>query len=165
MFAHWGQETGKRDPGSGEFWTQALYYVEEINKSDYTDWGWSNNAWPNQPGQQYYGRGPMQLSWNYNYGQFSNVFSTSTYNGKLELLKSPGLVAADGYVAMAAGLWFFMTPQDPKPSIHDVMIGNFKPNSIDLANNIKASFATTINIINGGLECGQPGNSKVISRG
>ena len=30
MFAHWGQETGKRDPSKGEFWTQALYYVEEI---------------------------------------------------------------------------------------------------------------------------------------
>jgi len=27
LFAHWGQETGKRDPDGGEFWTQALYYV------------------------------------------------------------------------------------------------------------------------------------------
>ena len=27
IFAHWGQETGKRDPGDGEFWTQALYWV------------------------------------------------------------------------------------------------------------------------------------------
>jgi len=37
LFAHWGQETGKRDPNAGEFWTQALYYVREINKSDYKD--------------------------------------------------------------------------------------------------------------------------------
>jgi len=37
IFAHWGQETGKRDPAHGEFWTQGLYYVREINKSDYKD--------------------------------------------------------------------------------------------------------------------------------
>ena len=30
LFAHWGQETGKRDPANGEFWTQALYYIEEM---------------------------------------------------------------------------------------------------------------------------------------
>ena len=30
MFAHWGQETGKRDPSEGDFWTQGLYYVDEI---------------------------------------------------------------------------------------------------------------------------------------
>ena len=43
----------------------------------------------------------------------------------------------------------------PKPSMHDVMTGFFTPDSVDLADNITASFATTINIINGGLECGQ----------
>ena len=110
LFAHWGQETGKRDPANGEFWTQGLYYVEEIAKSDYKSWNWSNTSWPNQSGVQYFGRGPMQLSWNYNYGQFSNVFSTDGYNSKMELLKDPGLVSRDGYVAMAAGLWFYMTP-------------------------------------------------------
>jgi len=49
--------------------------------------------------------------------------------------------------------------------MHDVVIGNYKPNSIDLTKNFKASFATTINIINGGLECGIPGNDKVLKRG
>jgi len=38
--------------------------------------------------------------------------------------------------------------------MHDVMTGNFVPNAIDLSHNIKASFATTTNIINGGIECG-----------
>jgi hypothetical protein len=38
--------------------------------------------------------------------------------------------------------------------MHDVMTGFFVPNAIDLSKNIKASFGTTINIINGGLECG-----------
>lgn len=113
---------------------------------------------------QYYGRGPFQLSWNYNYGQFSNVFAVSSYNGKMELLKDPDRVAREGYVAMAAGIWFYMTPQAPKPSMHDVMTGNFIPNETDLSNNITASFATTTNIINGGLECGQPNGSKSLSR-
>ena len=52
----------------------------------------------------------MQLSWNYNYGQFSNVYSTSTYDSKLELLNNPEKVSNDGAVAMQAGLWFYMTP-------------------------------------------------------
>lgn len=67
---------------------------------------------------------------------------------------------------MAAGIWFYMTPQAPKPSMHDVMTGFFEPNAIDEGNNITASFGTTINIINGGFECGQtPENSKAASRG
>jgi len=48
--------------------------------------------------------------------------------------------------------------------MHDVMTGNFKPNGIDDANNIKASFGTTTNILNGGLECGYAGD-KQRSRG
>lgn len=72
----------------------------------------------------------------------------------------------DGFLAMAAGIWFYMTPQDPKPSMHDVMTGFFEPNATDLGLNITASFGTTINIINGGIECGQlPENSKAASRG
>lgn len=108
----------------------------------------------------------MQLSWNYNYGQFSNIFVESRYDSKMELLEHPEYVHQDGYTAFAAGLWFYMTPQDPKPSMHDVMTGFFVPNSTDLASNVKASFATTTNIINGGLECGRGfGYDKVVRRG
>ena len=84
----------------------------------------------------------------------------------MELLEDPGKVGRDGYIAMAAGLWFYMTPQAPKPSMHDVMTGRFIPNDTDLSNNITNSFATTINIINGGLECGKGlGYDKVVKRG
>lgn len=108
----------------------------------------------------------MQLSWNYNYGMFSNIFVESRYDSKMELLEHPEYVHQDGYTAFAAGLWFYMTPQDPKPSMHDVMTGFFTPNSTDLASNVKASFATTVNIINGGLECGKGfGYDKVVRRG
>ena len=82
----------------------------------------------------------------------------------MELLKDPDRVARDGDVAMSAGIWFYMTPQRPKPSMHDVMTGNFEPNAQDLQNNITASFATTTNIINGGLECGGRDGAKRKSR-
>lgn len=50
--------------------------------------------------------------------------------------------------------------------MHDVMTGYFTPNSVDLANGLTTSFATTINIINGGLECGKGLNTdKVKKRG
>jgi chitinase len=48
------------------------------------------------------------------------------------LLKHPEMVSSHGFIAMAAGIWFYMTPQDPKPSMHDVMTGNFIPNAVDL---------------------------------
>jgi hypothetical protein len=80
------------------------------------------------------------------------------------LLENPELVHEDGFLAMAAGIWFYVTPQDPKPSMHDVMTGFFIPNSADVAANIGATFGTTINIINGGFECGN-GSSKSVSRG
>ena len=80
------------------------------------------------------------------------------------LLEHPEKVAEDGFLAMAAGIWFYMTPQDPKPSMHDVMTGFFVPNAKDKAANFGATFGTTINIINGGYECGN-GSSKSVSRG
>ena len=50
--------------------------------------------------------------------------------------------------------------------MHDVMTGYFEPNATDKSNRMTASFATTINIINGGLECGKGlGTDKVVKRG
>jgi len=156
MFAHWGQETGWRNPNDPlPFWKQGLYHVREMWCGTYNSWNWSKEAWPPQSGVNYCGRGPMQLSWNYNYGQFSNVFNVSKYDSKMELLIDPEILERDGYAAFAAGIWFYMTPQDPKPSIHDVVTGFFEPNDLDLQVGMTASFASTINIINGGLECGQ----------
>ena len=46
-----------------------------------------------------------------------------------------------------------MTPQSPKPSMHDVMRGFFEPNDYDLSQDIYDGFGATTNIVNGGLEC------------
>ena len=63
MFGHIQQEVA------------GLYYLEEINKSPYCETGsaWVREAYPCAPGKMYYGRGAKQLSWNYNYGAFSNA--------------------------------------------------------------------------------------------
>jgi len=53
-----------------------------------------------------------------------------------------------------SALWFYMTPQSPKPSIHDVATGYMVPTAADDAAGFGAGFGVTTNIINGGQECG-----------
>jgi chitinase len=48
-----------------------------------------------------------------------------------------------------------MTPQTPKPSIHDVATGFMVPTSADTGAGISQGFGVTTNIINGGQECGK----------
>ena len=113
--------------------------------------------WPCAPGQTYHGRGPMQLSWNYNYGQAGAALG-------LDLLNNPDLVTSDGVIAFRTAIWFWMTPQAPKPSCHDVMVGNWTPSSSDMAQNRLPGFGMTVNIINGGLECNIGPDSRVDDR-
>lgn len=80
------------------------------------------------------------------------------------LLENPDVVHEDSFLTFAAGIWFYMTPQDPKPSMHDIMTGFFVPNAVDLAGNFTQSFGSTINVINGGQECGF-WNDKAAKRG
>ncbi|KAF0688915.1 hypothetical protein As57867_019492, partial [Aphanomyces stellatus] len=107
-----------------------LQYVEEINKSDYCQ---ASGEYPCEAGKQYYGRGPIQLSWNYNYKDFGKAA------GK-DLVKNPELVATDADLVWYSAMWFWNAPKW-NGNIHDV-VG--KP----------GGFAKTTFIINGGLECG-----------
>ncbi|HEY0134731.1 MAG TPA: glycoside hydrolase family 19 protein [Nannocystis sp.] len=117
-----------------------------------------NNAqYPCAPGKTYHGRGPIQLSWNYNYGPAGEAIGEP-------LLAQPELVTSDGAIAFRTGLWFWMTAQAPKPSAHDVMVGAWQPSAEDQAKGRTPGFGMTINIINGGLECGQPTSAKVEDR-
>jgi hypothetical protein len=49
--------------------------------------------------------------------------------------------------------------------MHDVTSGFFEPNALDSAAGIQGGFGSTINIINGGIECGGGTNTKAESRG
>jgi chitinase len=48
------------------------------------------------------------------------------------LLENPDLVHTDAYTVFTSALWFYMTPQSPKPSIHDVMTGFMIPTDADI---------------------------------
>ena len=47
-----------------------------------------------------------------------------------------------------------MEAQYPKPSCHDVICGKWIPNAKDSANGRLPGFGAVVNVINGGLECG-----------
>ena len=162
MFAMFAQETGANDASSSyPTWRQALYYFNELNCADngpgceYTGptcdpTSWQGKAWPCAPGKKYYGRGAHQLTYNYNYGQFSNA----VFGNVSVLLDDPSLVV-EGWLSLASAMWFYMTPQSPKPSMHDVVTGFWQPNANDEVENRVPGFGVLIMIINGGIECGK----------
>eukprot|EP01054_Gregarina_sp_Poly1_P003537 Gregarina_sp_Poly_1__3536@NODE_2031_length_2817_cov_2659_463273_g392_i2_p1_GENE_NODE_2031_length_2817_cov_2659_463273_g392_i2NODE_2031_length_2817_cov_2659_463273_g392_i2_p1_ORF_typecomplete_len725_score93_70Glyco_hydro_19/PF00182_19/7e22CBM_5_12_2/PF14600_6/0_026CBM_5_12_2/PF14600_6/0_45CBM_5_12_2/PF14600_6/2_8e03CBM_5_12_2/PF14600_6/2_6e03SwrA/PF17423_2/0_36_NODE_2031_length_2817_cov_2659_463273_g392_i24972671 len=96
----------------------------------------------------YFGRGSKQLSWNYNYGPFSQ----QVYGDAKVLLNNPAAVA-DSWLNFASGFWFSVTPQSPKPPMLWVLDGTWVPNDADIAAGRTPGFGATTNIINGGLEC------------
>ena len=122
--------------------TGNLIYVEEIAKADYCS---SSGPCPCAPGKRYYGRGPLQLSWNYNYCAAGDALG-------LDLRADPDLVARDATVAWRTGLWFWMTSSGAgyRPA-HDSIVNGF-------------GFGETIRTINGSLECGGGNASSVQSR-
>lgn len=77
------------------------------------------------------------------------------YDGGALLVDNPELVLKNSYMAFFSALWFHMTPQNPKPSIHEVATGFYTPNAADIAAGITSStaHALTSNIINGGSGC------------
>jgi len=54
------------------------------------------------------------------------------------------LKMATGHLHLQSG---FMSPQNPKPSMHEVMSGFYVPNDVDIARGVKGGFGTSINIL------------------
>lgn len=142
----------------GLFFKEEVYHNDDCSCGTYTKT--DSVAYPPKPGECYHGRGPMQLSWNMNYGLFSQVL----YGDKNILLNNPDKLAHEGHLGIVAAIWFWMTPQLPKPACHNVMVGTWEPTPEDIAANRLPGFGTTINIINGAQEAGKPGNSRVADR-
>ncbi|MGL0937149.1 chitinase [Vibrio vulnificus] len=171
-FAHFSQETGGHiaidnvsdNPLGLEEWQQALVHVREMGWSEgqagYTTGcgqnDWQNKRWPCEAGQGYFGRGAKQLSYHFNYGAFSEVM----YDGDATvLLKNPALVA-DSWLNLASAIWFFLTPQAPKPAMLHVIDRTWVPSQREVDAGIGYGFGTTINVINGGIECGEQNKDK-----
>ena len=144
-------------------WRQALYWVNESGCSE-TGAGclyrscdpgtWQAEAWPCPADTKYFGRGPKQLSYNYNYGPYSYII----YGDVNPLLQNPAKVT-EGWLAFASAVYFFMQPRPPKPSMFELIYGYWTPPAVNSANNVDSkepgpSFGASIMIINGGIECG-----------
>lgn len=166
MFAHFAQETGGHESWRPEAeWRQGLVFLREMGWKEGQKGGyngecnpnvWQGQTWPcgkDADGDfvSYFGRGAKQLSYNYNYGPFSDAM----FGTVKTLLDKPELVA-DTWLNLASAVFFYVTPQAPKPSMLHVIDGTWQPNDHDKANGLVPGFGVTIQIINGGVECGGP---------
>ncbi len=159
FLANVAQETsGGWDGAHGGYFKWGLVYIEELGCEhgcmQYSD---TNNKefYPIQ-NVSYHGRGPKQLSWNYNYGQFSKAY----YGSKDTLLMHPELLSEEPILSFASAIWFWMTPQQPKPSCHDIMCGKWIASAVDIQDGRLPGFGATVNVINGGIECGKTASEK-----
>jgi basic endochitinase B len=82
----------------------------------------------------------------------------------VDLVSNPDLVSTDPVISFKTALWFWMTPQSPKPSCHDVILGNWTPMAADTAAGRVPGYGVITNIINGGLECGMGPNAANVDR-
>jgi len=149
FFAQIAHETRHGQDGQ---YNDGLMFTHELNTSlTYIS---DNDEYPAVKGKKYYGRGPMQLSYNGNYGYASDCI----FGDKKILLNNPDLVQTDPVVAFKTAIYFWMTPQGDKPSAHDVMTGKWQPNTDDRAKGRIPGFGMTTNIINGEVECNKGDN-------
>ncbi|WP_305842975.1 chitinase [Photobacterium leiognathi] len=110
---------------------------------------WLCGTFENGELKSYFGRGAKQLSYNYNYGPFSEAM----FGTVRALLDKPEMVA-DTWLNLASALFFFVYPQPPKPSMLHVIDGTWQPNEQDKKDGLVPGFGVTTQIINGGVECG-----------
>jgi predicted chitinase len=94
--------------------TGGLVYVTEIDQS--------GNYCASEPygcpagTYSYYGRGPLQISWNFNYYAAGNALG-------IDLLDNPNLVQTDAAISWKTALWYWMTQSGPgSMTAHDAMV-------------------------------------------
>ncbi|XP_042029413.1 chitinase 5-like isoform X2 [Salvia splendens] len=126
FFAHVTHETGH------------FCYTREINGQSRNYCDSNNRQWPCAPGQGYYGRGPIQISWNYNYGPAGQAIG---FDG----LNNPDIVARDPIISFKTALWFWMN------NVHSLIISG-------------QGFGASIRAINGNLECNGANPATVTAR-
>jgi len=86
--------------------------------------------------QVYFGRGSIQLSWNYNYIRASVALTGASQT----FCQRPDLVATNGEYAWGAGLFYWMENVKNDKTCHQSVLLN-------------GEFGETLDNINGGLEC------------
>lgn len=125
-----------------------LYFNEEIKyqNSKSSPYSVSNELYPPISGKSYHGRGPMQITWNYNYGLISGII----YGDKNILLDHPEYVEEDGKLGFMTAITFWMIPQGKKPSCHLVMTNQWQPSQSDIASGrTQPGFGIVVLIVRG----------------
>ena len=150
-FANSGSDTVKKQEAAAflanvSHETGGLVYVVEQNTANYPHYCDWNQPYGCPAGQSaYYGRGPIQLSWNFNYKAAGDALG-------INLLNNPYLVEQDPAVAWKTGLWYWNTQSGPGTMTpHDAMVNG-------------RGFGETIRSINGSLECNGGNPAQVESR-
>lgn len=141
-FADWGSAEQRRQEmaaflGQIAHESDQLRAQREYRRENWDKYCRKQDSFGCAPGQQYYGRGPIQLSWNYQYkaaGEFLGI----------DLWSDPDRVARDSTVAWGTALWYWMTqPGESKQAAHAALRSG-------------AGFGATTRAINGPLECDKP---------
>nr|BAK52489.1 Family 19 chitinase [Streptomyces plicatus] len=139
-FANTGSDTVKKQEAAAflanvSHETGGLVHIVEQNTANYPHYCDWNQPYGCPAGQAaYYGRGPIQLSWNFNYKAAGDALG-------IDLLNNPWLVQNDSAVAWKTALWYWNTQSGPGSMTgHNAMVNG-------------AGFDQTIRSINGSLEC------------
>jgi predicted chitinase len=150
-FAGTGSDTVKKQEAAAflanvSHETGGLVHVVEQDTSNYPHYCDTTQPYGCPAGNAaYYGRGPIQLSWNFNYKAAGDALG-------LPLLTNPWLVQNDAAVACKTGIWYWMTQSGPGTMTpHDAMVTS-------------RGFGETIRSINGSLECNGGNPAQVQSR-
>ncbi|WP_371656602.1 MULTISPECIES: glycoside hydrolase family 19 protein [unclassified Streptomyces] len=150
-FANTGSDTGKKQEAAAflanvSHETGGLVHIVEQNTANYPHYCDTTQPYGCPAGQAaYYGRGPIQLSWNFNYKAAGDALG-------IDLLHNPNLVQTDAAVAWKTGLWYWNTQNGPGTmTAHNAMVNG-------------AGFGETIRSINGSLECNGKNPAQVQSR-
>ncbi|WP_406094826.1 chitinase [Kitasatospora purpeofusca] len=139
-FANTGNDATKRREAAAllanvSHETGGLKYVVEQNTANYSHYCDTSQPYGCPAGKSaYYGRGPLQLSWNFNYKAAGDALH-------IDLLNDPYQAERNSAVAWKTALWFWNTQSGAgRTTPHDAIVNN-------------QGFGETIRSINGALEC------------
>ena len=120
--------------------SDSLKAVREYNTANYPlycDVNWVQVACRSSNwSDEYFGRGPIQISWTTNYRNLSSAMGLGT-----QLVDNPELLATNATIAWRSALWYWMTQVGPNTiTPHAAITGG-------------SGFGQTIKSINGAREC------------
>jgi predicted chitinase len=126
--------------------TGDLRYINEQNTANYGNYCDRSQPYGCPAGQSaYYGRGPLQLSWNFNYKAAGDALH-------IDLLNNPDQVSSNSATSWKTGLWFWNSQNGAgSMTAHAAMING-------------KGFGATIRSINGDLECNGKNTSEMQDR-